>query len=40
MMVYLEMLKKEKNNKDINLDKNFYGLYKEAKIDHELKLFN
>ena len=32
--------KNEKNSRDINLDENFYELYKESKIDHELKLFN
>ena len=32
--------KNEKTSRDINLDENFYGLYKEGKIDHELKLFN
>jgi hypothetical protein len=30
----------EKNNKNINLDENFFVQYTEAKIDHELKLFN
>ena len=38
--LFRNVKKNEKNNKDINLDENFYGLYKEAKIDHELKLFN
>ena len=28
------------NNTNIDLDENFYDLYKESKIDHELKLFN
>lgn len=32
--------KNEKNERNINLDENFYMQYKEAKIDHELKLFN
>ena len=32
--------KNEKNERNINLDDNFYMQYKEAKIDHELKLFN
>ena len=32
--------KNEKNNKNIDLDENYYAQYKEAKIDHELKLFN
>ena len=30
----------EKNNLNIKLDENYYQIYKEAKIDHELKLFN
>ena len=38
--LFRNVKKNEKNNKDINLDENFYELYKEAKIDHELKLFN
>ena len=32
--------KNEENKNDIPLDENFYQIYKEAKIDHELKLFN
>ena len=32
--------KNEENNPNINLDENFYQIYKESKIDHELKLFN
>ena len=32
--------KNEKNNKNINLDENYFVQFKEAKIDHELKLFN
>ena len=32
--------KNEKNERNINLDENYYMMYKEAKIDHELKLFN
>jgi len=32
--------KSEKNNTFIDLDESYYQLYKEAKIDHELKLFN
>ena len=32
--------KNEGNERNINLDENFYMQYKEAKIDHELKLFN
>ena len=30
----------KENNTNIELDENFYEIYKEAKIDHELKLFN
>ena len=29
-----------KNSKNINLDENYFVQFKEAKIDHELKLFN
>ena len=32
--------KNEENKNDIPLDENFYQIYKEAKSDHELKLFN
>ena len=32
--------KNEKNSKNINLDENYFVQYQEAKIDHELKLFN
>ena len=32
--------KNEKNKDDIPLDENYYQIYKESKIDHELKLFN
>ena len=32
--------KNEKNSRNIDLDENYYSQYKEAKIDHELKLFN
>lgn len=32
--------KKNNDNKEINLDENYYQIYKEIKIDHELKLFN
>ena len=32
--------KSEKNSKNINLDENYFVQFKEAKIDHELKLFN
>ena len=32
--------KKEDNKKEIPLDINYYQIYKESKIDHELKLFN
>ena len=32
--------KNEKNDRNINLDENYYMQYKESKIDHELKLFN
>ena len=32
--------KKEESKKEIPLDKNYYEIYKEPKIDHELKLFN
>ena len=32
--------KNEKNERNINLDENYFMTYKEAKIDHELKLFN
>ena len=32
--------KNEKNERNINLDENYFMNYKEAKIDHELKLFN
>ena len=32
--------KKNNDNKKINLDENYYQIYKEIKIDHELKLFN
>ena len=32
--------KNDENKGKIDLDENFYQIYKEAKIDHELKLFN
>lgn len=32
--------KKNNDNKELNLDENYYQIYKEIKIDHELKLFN
>ena len=32
--------KNNENNKKIDLDESYYELYKEGKIDHELKLFN
>ena len=32
--------KNEKNNGNINLDENYFTQFTEAKIDHELKLFN
>ena len=32
--------KNNENNKNIDLDESYYELYKEGKIDHELKLFN
>ena len=32
--------KNEKNSRNIDLDENYYSQYKEAKIHHELKLFN
>ena len=32
--------KNEENSKYINLDQEYYQLYKESKIDHELDLFN
>ena len=32
--------KNKENDRNINLDETFYELYKEGKIDHELKLFN
>ena len=32
--------KKNENDNKIDLDENFYQIYKEAKIDHELRLFN
>ena len=32
--------KNEENKNDIPLDENFYQIYKETKIDHELKIFN
>ena len=41
MMDCLRIIKKnEKNERNINLDENYFMNYKEAKIDHELKLFN
>ena len=38
--LFKNIKKNEKNNKNINLDENFFVQYTEAKIDHELKLFN
>ena len=38
--LFKNIKKNEKNNKNINLDENFFMQYTEAKIDHELKLFN
>ena len=32
--------KKNENDKKIDLDENYYQIYKEPKIDRELKLFN
>ena len=32
--------KNEKNNRNINLDENYFAQFQESKIDHELKLFN
>ena len=32
--------RREENKNDIPLDENYYHIYKEPKIDHELKLFN
>ena len=32
--------KSGENKNDIPLDENYYEIYKEPKIDHELKLFN
>ena len=38
--LFKNIKKNEKNNKNINLDENFFVQYTEAKIDNELKLFN
>ena len=38
--LFKNIKKNEENNANINLDENFYQLYKEPKIDRELKLFN
>ena len=32
--------KNDKNNRNINLDENYFEQYQESKIDQELKLFN
>ena len=38
--LFKNIKKNEENDGNINLDENFYQLYKEPKIDRELKLFN
>ena len=40
MMVYLKIIRKNNDNKKINLDKNYSQIYKEIKIDHELKNYS
>ena len=38
--LFTNIKKIKENENNINLDDNFYQIYKEVKIDHELKLFN